>query len=1025
MSFDPLPFIPLNIGINDATNAYDVPDTPFTDREDPGAILPAVPIPDPQEDPCFKFPVLTLPRFTLPVFQLPNPHCCSKTQGPIIDIGAMAGQIGSWLSAIPRPDLKFDKTDPKFQRTPGMAVTLIGTPAEPPHVSVEAYKVIPNVALELLGGLVSNVVLAVGTTISGMGGILGALKAKADALGDQAAKAMGNGLATILASPQAIGNMADEASRAVWMSLNLATGMLPMRQIPVNGWNPITAKQPQMEWYNDGQLRSKWPNNGGQHSPLEALNNGVNIVKDIFNASGAMCIVNAAVNLFAGAANALARGLGALSWGMQLEGMIRNFSVLPFHIEGMDSLLHDWRHWCKLKVEWDGFTGPQLDTRSGIFDAIDDIFGCKAAGALPGNLIHAADAEGDFDNIGSLQMIGPAIGTAVGSPHVESLRKYVSDPDPKYDGLTSSLPDLFKAGDPRMRKLIEGMLAFQEVLLYIKSLLVVEVEDLRRNATQVGGGFVDFVLDVRRDADELGDLNKLSVNFNNNRFTTLQHDLTVALAGQWDDLNVDTSVINDFNRKTVVNKVLDPRDILGGGRLSDLLNEAPAILDNFGGPVGPEVAYAASVHCGMTRCLLVLNTETPEQDRYDRTKTILKDTAEHAKEMTYGGPTRDWVIDMAATAQGDVGFDGLARASLPGAAKSTQQAVNHLERTSSALTTMMAQHNGKDTLADLSQPANDIDHEAENSDTINFTAAAQKNAREAQRDVLTKSLPIVLASAKSLELGQVSDKAADMSSYVERMIQEQANAQAMASLTKVTGTRLNQSYEGSVNQAKFILNQAGHTMTFDAPWFHAKARVLTLQGGVTLHEADSYAVRARWTKVVSRELISHATTDYAVSASGKLTQMADTAKHVSRKGIEILDALKLVQAVGGVPGNPVPTPPTVQRTMEVAGNDKTFASQKVQITAGVAVEVFAGTEVKIHVGACQIMVSPTRIDLNPLIPIPPAPVTPSPVSFNYTEAPSMDTTSDKGVGLLPSQKGRNPVPCAAPYNDPGVSGLMG
>jgi hypothetical protein len=267
-----------------------------------------------------------------------------------------------------------------------------------------------------------------------------------------------------------------------------------------------------------------------------------------------------------------------------------------------------------------------------------------------------------------------------------------------------------------------------------------------------------------------------------------------------------------------------------------------------------------------------------------------------------------------------------------------------------------------------------------------------------------------------------------MSGFVERIIQEQATTNGMASLTKVTGTKLNQSFEGNVNQAKFMLNQAGHTMTFDAPYLHSKARTLVLQGSVTLHEADAYTIRSRWLKTVSRDLIGFATTDYAVAASGKLTQVADSAKHVSRKGMEISDALKIIQSVGGLPGNPVPTPPLAQHRVEVAGimaDDKTFASGKIQLTAGVAIEMTGTTEVKIHVGACQISVTPVRIDLNPLVPIPPVPVVPTPVSFNYTEAPAMDTVPDKGVALLPSQKGRNPVPCAAPYHDPGITGFMG
>lgn len=922
------------------------------------------------DQPCFTFPHLQLPVFAFPKLTITLPEiCCSNTSGPVF-----LGQ--SFLSSFRLPGISigtnYDNGDPRVEIRDGDLGTIVSTPSQPQHISREIYKVAPSVEIDILSQFNTSLISA-GTSAQHVLDFINAMGDKAAAIGDAGAKALGNGMAGLM---NGLGAGLDWATAFAGSGLaaatNQAASMVPLRQIPAGIRDPNRSNGGVTSFLSSG-MRSDWPNQPTGGGLGAFIGNAVKLGQDLFNAVGCQCLLGAALDSLSRAASLVAQGLGLPALGMQLDGMLRMGLLNPFNMDGLNQLLHGWRFDCGLKHN----PPPAIVKPARVKEALKKASNCPT-GAMPGNLLYAA--YGDDPAPADMVSRAPvAIAARVGSPYTSEIAKFVSDPDSRYDGMADALPSYYQAADPRLAALLKALLAFQEVVEFIKSLLIIEVKDLEKNETQVGGSLVDFVQTIRAQAGRLGDSKKIAVNFTNNRMTNEQQALLAQLGGLWDGLVVDLTVINNANRRDVVRRITEPRDVLGGERLADLVANAPDALDNFGGHVGPELAYAASNQAIMTRSLLLIEKGDPqrETETVNRIAQMAAVATQHAEEVTYGDAQNDY---MKALASIDTGLAAdMVVVGMPAAVAATKKQVGHQQQTMAAATEMLAQARGSTTVG-VGESANDIDHVKENNDTQAYLSGAIQHQHETIKKILTKSVPSVGGSAKLIKDAGISTKPDARAAHVERLIKETSNALASTTLVKTTGVKLDQQSEGRVQQSKFTLMQAGSSIAFESPFIRTSARVLIQQGLMVMTEAESYDVRARWEHHLVEESIGFMTEDFYVTAKGQLTHAVKKAKYHGQEGTEIADLEEVVIDVG-----------QGQAQIRVQGN-----------------------QLLIRLGAACIVMNPNgRIDLNPS-----SKPSPKPVTVQYTEAPSMETTPDKAAAVLPTKGARNPVPCAAPYAKP-------
>jgi hypothetical protein len=621
---------------------------------------------------------------------------------------------------------------------------------------------------------------------------------------------------------------------------------------------------------------------------------------------------------------------------------------------------------------------------------------------MPGSLLYASYGEDPLppgeDYLWELPMRASA---RMGSPYAATIRDFIINPDPSRDGMIGTLPALIYAAEPRIGRLVQVLLAFQKIIERCHALTLTQMADLRRRTSQVGGAFVHFVEQVRADYTKLGGVANLVSNVINNRVTHAQQKVLIDLFELWDLLVVDLGVVIDNDLRQLVIDILEPRTrvLASGEHAATLMSDAPEYLDVFGEHVGPEIAYALSAYAGLVRVQTILGDPTIDEGiALKRAAPILATSYEHMREVTFGGPHTAYVGALAeGAANGNP--EEMYMGAMGPAMQAVQKLVDHQHKSLSASNEMMAQQRGVRSF-EIRESSNEIDPTKENNDTQSFLAGALDRQSEALKTIITKAIPSVSGIAHAAKNEGMSDMLAGRDAVVESTVKEMANALTSTTINKTTGTKLNQQYEGAVNHAKFMLNQAGTSIAHEAPLIRSTARMQVLQAKTLLTEADVHDTRARWKYQVIEDSYGVATTDWHIMAKGKAILSADEAWYFGQSGTTMADKKHVVMAIPKGQLGPLVLPGT--KAM-VRMND-----------AGI-IEVTADTKIILMVGTKSLSISADRIDMNPLIP---PIITPETVQIRFVAHAGLDRVTDKAAGKLPSKGARNPVPCAAPTRDP-------
>lgn len=1005
------------------------------------------------EDPCVAFPHVAIPplnlslpempRIAIPQLTLPSFDFCIPAYGPIRAGGRLDGFITK--TPLATDNVTVDGGDPKTKAKEG-GETIVSVPSDPQHISKEIAQVAPEVGADLVGEFGHAVVSLMGTIGAHVNGFIDGLTQKAAALGDAAAKAMADGLSA------AMNGLEDAQDFGVWMAngginaVNQAAAMIPYRQIPIGLRDPLSAVTPPLTLFSDAAHSANWVLNNTLvadfNKSVSQLNNGLSIATDLYNQSFGMCLGKQATWQLSQAADFNMQGLTIPSFGAQVDAMARMMVIHPFHLNGISRTHQSWRFDChQLKS---GAKEP-VTSSSELMGRLNHLKESGGSGAMPGNLLHLAYGDDPYASLPSnfMLLLPLLIALKLGSPFLAELQLYLNNPSAKYDSMTGDLPSMILAGDPRIAKLLKALQALQKVIQFCQQMPAVVLMDLEKNVTEVGSSLVMFIKRVREDALKFKRVENLASDYISNRLSVNEQNLLTNLALMWDELAVDTSVIANENRKRIALEIIGPKkDVLAPGeRLSTLMVYSTGYLNNFGGHMGAEVAPILALFMLFLRMLLLTDDPSVSETMLlSRSARMLEQSKEHTAEITNGGGYTQYVSMLASTAASGGGLQDMVGQGMVGAVTAVKDMTWNQHVGVAVSNEMMANHYGKKS-SELQESANQINVTAENADTNAYVNGALSRHTEAIKGVVTKSLPSVGGLAKSAKETGVSEAPDARAQHVEGLIKEVSNALASTTISKATGARLNQQYEGSINQAKFILTQAGSSLTQEAPVLRNAGRLLVNQAQLVLTEGDALDFRGQWLYQLIDKSYGISTTDLHVFSKGLSvitskkahyfgqdeTVMADntklslTAGNASQLSLDKEgNAVLVAKTAGGNGSLKIAPDGTVTTT---ASNATGSAGAQVVMKPNGEVTVTGSTKVTLVVGGSAIVIVDGKIDLNPSA----APSSTrsaaegvTNVDVKYMEAAPLQAVPDKKPAALHAKGARNPIPCAAPWKPTGA-----
>lgn len=1024
-----------------------------------------------QKDPCFGLPNLQLPDIKLPNIQLPGfntqealkipeLNLCPASKVPIFKDGDLAKFFQS-SDFQDKGKVQLDNNDPRAVPKEG-GNTIVTVPTAPQMISAEVQKIAPAVQQSLLNEFGPKILSYIGNIGPFATGIVNGLAQKATALGDFAAQALGNTITTLLnAGEAAVADATNSVTGGLAVALTKASEMVGFHKIPVGFQHWDALKTGEFELFSDMATTANWAYNGLAGGALGAINNGFKLATDLYNNSIGQCFGEQAAWSLGNAAKLELKGLHIPALSLQLDGVLRNLVITPFHLNGTDITKHNWRFSCsELKNNIEQGVNGFVRSASEIGKKIGDMFAGAATGAMPGNLLYLAFGNSpqhlpqDF-----LRLLPILAALRLGSPFVPSLQNYTNDADSKHDGLTSQLPGMILAGNPKLQQLLDALGAFSEVLRYASTRTNSQIKHLGEVRTQTGAALVNFIVRARSKAASFAPLDKLGINFVTNKFSYIQIDELLALARNWDALAVDFKVISDPEALAAAHAVLDPRSKLGGLKLATLLEDPDSRkeVNTFGGHQGAEAAFIVSAMMILLRLLFILNQPNVNPgDVVKRTHTITGDSLGFIDDITFGNPLKDYIKSLYAASApeekqlpasvakfataGPPSIQKMVILGMGPATQLTQDVVKHLTSVTNALNTMSMEQRGVQP-DEISKPSGEHSRK-QNQDTTAFTSGALDNAHRAIKTTLTGSVASVGGSVKTAGDAKLTTKADNKKQHIEKITKETANPLAASTINKATGIRLDQQYEGSVKLGKFLHTQAGTSMNFESPVIRSSARFSVTQASLILHEGDSIDTRSQWTHHLADQSWGITTADFYIAAKDELNITAKKANYFGQTGTEIADR----QTVRLTAVESKTTLNKSQLLLDKDGNAKMLATNNMVQQAKKTITVNAGEKVIVKAGDLVVSMDGTsktilikagsavikmdgnsgKIDLNPSSP-PIAPVvvdsTIAEVDIKYAEAPAIEKGKDLAAGVLPQAPGYNSVPCPAPYKQPGRPAL--
>lgn len=356
-----------------------------------------------EEDPVdeVEAPPSSIPLPTgFPSFQLPSTPALPNIPAPKLDIPGIAAPSipeGAFSQNIPAaPSQLLDKVqndlgDAKpVQELAETAKSVVTFPTEPQAISKEIAKVAPQVAQDVVQDVIKNTLsLFLGVFVPGkaiLDLILG-IKTKADTIGSEILALFGSRLEEKVSELGTQDNLTEAMKNGLANSLNQAAGLSDMRQVPVGPRNPLSSDVPQHTVASDKANRADWPNGSKiPNDPLAGLGNAARMAEDMHNLAASTASLEKSAAVLSRSATMLAQGLNAGSLALQIDALLRAYSVNSVNVNGSlpskSTLLKENNN-----AKW-----SQLATTTGVVES------GKAKGQLTGTVVGSlagtvADAE--------------------------------------------------------------------------------------------------------------------------------------------------------------------------------------------------------------------------------------------------------------------------------------------------------------------------------------------------------------------------------------------------------------------------------------------------------------------------------------------------------------------------------------------------------------------------------------------------------------------------------------------------------
>lgn len=482
--------------------------------------------------------------------------------------------------------------------------------------------------------------------------------------------------------------------------------------------------------------------------------------------------------------------------------------------------------------------------------------------------------------------------------------------------------------------------------------------------------------------------------------------------------------------------------------LLDSVEENGTIEENLN-VAGMDGVYHTAAFAALGRSGLLLNQPSVDPDLDSRLSYLLGKGADHANEASLPTEVAGYMATVSVAVDGDsTNMMNKAKAGMNPAVQSLFESVEDTQLKLATANEQRALQRGE-TTAGAGEGANDFDFQKEAEQTQGYVQGVLDEHNAALKTVLTSTVPSVGANAKKFkDTVPATNPAMDSrSGFVESTVKSLTNALASTTISKVTGVELDRVFESQIKAAKFMLFKSGSSLALQAPSVRAAGQLVVTQGNLVLTEADDVSFVGQWFNQQIKQSWLLGTKVASILAKDNLVLSAGTAKYYGQSGITIGDKTKLVAGVdesaalsvdasgnlllvnkeslhiklGSTGKLDLVAEKGAQLQLDKSGKIVQQAKDSVT-TKSKTVEIIGNDKVVIKVGGSSILVTGSRIDLNPSS----APSVSDPAQVSAEELPVLDIVfaappepaeaPQRKAAPLPAKGKRNPLPANLPYN---------
>jgi hypothetical protein len=485
-------------------------------------------------------------------------------------------------------------------------------------------------------------------------------------------------------------------------------------------------------------------------------------------------------------------------------------------------------------------------------------------------------------------------------------------------------------------------------------------------------------------------------------------------------------------------------------RFDNLLDhvEDNGLLENSLGDSGMDGVYHTAAFASLGRAGLLLNQEELGPDTNERLEYLMNTGAAHANDSNQPTEMANYMSAVGGATGTGADLRSKAQAGINPATQALFESLEDTQIKVAVCNEQRALQRG-DTTSGGGEGANDFDFKKEAEQTQGYVQGVLDNHNAILKTTLTSTLPSIGATAKSFKetINTTSTALEARASFVEDSVKSLTNALASTTISKVTGVELDRVFESYIKVAKFSLFKSGSSLALEAPSTRVSGQLVTLQGNLVVTEADDINFVGQWLNQQLKQSWILGTKTANILAKDNFVISAGTAKYYGQTGVTIGDKAKLIAGVADAGG----------LSFDSAGNALLVNKEKLQIKLGSSgtldllaekgaqvqltkdgnlkqqakstmtskaktVEVIGNDKVVIKVGGSSIVVSSSKIDLNPssapsvsdltLVDAEDVPV----LDIVFANPPEPVEQPQRKASQLPAKGKRNSLPANLPYS---------